>query len=1147
MAKKREVAEKATRSLDELISEAQKIDKKKKTAEEKAQEELQAMLEYSSLTPQEEDKKPVYETNYIHDPNKEWDVRIGDKIEYFDPTLSYELTGYRPITKDEGLDFNPKLFTVAADNYRRNEKYTTLIPGTIRHKQYWDEEWNRCINGLTIGKYRLTGQNYFFLNYYRLSSVISDDKSAPRVDDFPGFLSKQYEYFHYMELVRVLKKDGLAFKARRVGASEIAASNVAHAYTFYKKSMSIITAFIEDFAKATLEKVWAQLHFLNTQTDGAFRHVRMKIDTDMHKRASKVDRDKNESGWMSEIKGITHDKPRKLRGYAAENLYFEECFSPDTLVIMSDYSRKRIEDIKVGDFVMGIDGTPQEVVKTNSGYDDLYLVKQRKGEDYITTGNHKLYVESRPRVWNYKDEIKLITPVEYLALNAYNKRTTYGLKSSGLNFNTIINDLDPYFLGAWLGDGNSSAISIIINESYDQDIKDYVLKYFNSQLDNKHHISIKLDSKCKLGTTNCLLNHYQFSGNVDGPNQNKILNIYKKYNLIKNKHIPTEVFYAPIDFRLKVLAGLIDTDGNLKKGSSSYSFSYEISMAREQLIKEIAELARSCGFDIHLDYRKPKSGYKKESNIYRVVIRGDLKRIPVLVTRKKLPQDYIQTTNPLSTSILIEKLSRGKYCGITLRSYGKNSDNLFLLNDYTIVHNCGSDPMLIKTYVQSEPLVNPGGVRIGSRWVWGTSGDETIALAGLKEMFYNPESYGVLPFKNRNTESQEPEFTGYFIPSYTMWYGDGKTKGFDSRGVVDEERAKKYFTEEVFGVINDPHLLLLKKAEFCFTPEDAFVLEGSNRFDKDLLVEQLQAITLHKTVEKPKCAKLHWGHKDDGTTDRESKPEIEFVSDSPLKIVELPIKDPNEIPYNNLYIAGIDSIDSDKTTSTGQTDVSQFCMVVMRKQFGLQPPKVVAIYKERPNHIQIAFDNAIKLCQFYNCKALFEATRVSIKSHFEHYHMLNYLMHRPSATSNTTTRTNLKQYGAPATDNIIDHQLDLIEQYIVDYSDQIQFPEMLDELIRYSYENKRKFDIVAAFGMVMLADEETRGRIAKPQGTGGVKFTLAYVKNKYGQIELKRIEQNESTSYDEYRRTQATDTGSYRMHILTPVNQPTRVRSLYSR
>ena len=82
-------------------------------------------------------------------------------------------------------------------------------------------------------------------------------------------------------------------------------------------------------------------------------------------------------------------------------------------------------------------------------------------------------------------------------------------------------------------------------------------------------------------------------------NQNKLLKIYRKYNLIDNKHIPKEVYYAPIEYRLKVLAGLIDTDGNLKKGSSSYSFNYEISMSRENLINEIAELARSCGFYVH--------------------------------------------------------------------------------------------------------------------------------------------------------------------------------------------------------------------------------------------------------------------------------------------------------------------------------------------------------------------------------------------------------------------------------------------------------------------------------------------------------------------------------------------------------------------
>jgi hypothetical protein len=38
---------------------------------------------------------------------------------------------------------------------------------------------------------------------------------------------------------------------------------------------------------------------------------------------------------------------------------------------------------------------------------------------------------------------------------------------------------------------------------------------------------------------------------------------------------------------------------------------------------------------------------------------------------------------------------------------------------------------------------------------------------------------------------------------------------------------------------------------------------------------------------------------------------------------------------------------------------------------------------------------------------------------------------------------------------------------------------MLDELNRYTDENKRKFDIVAAMAMALLADEELRGLVPK--------------------------------------------------------------------
>jgi uncharacterized lipoprotein YddW (UPF0748 family) len=115
----------------------------------------------------------------------------------------------------------------------------------------------------------------------------------------------------------------------------------------------------------------------------------------------------------------------------------------------------------------------------------------------------------------------------------------------------------------------------------------------------------------------------------------------------------------------------------------------------------------------------------------------------------------------------------------------------------------------------------------------------------------------------------------------------------------------------------------------------------------------------------------------------------------------------------------------------------------------------------------------LKLCQFFNGKLLFEATRVSIKNYFQQHNKLHWLMRRPSVTANSTTKTNLKQYGCPVNPNIIDHYLDLIEQFVVDYSDGIQFPNMIDELMRYSYENKRKFDIVASLGMALIAAEET--------------------------------------------------------------------------
>ena len=139
------------------------------------------------------------------------------------------------------------------------------------------------------------------------------------------------------------------------------------------------------------------------------------------------------------------------------------------------------------------------------------------------------------------------------------------------------------------------------------------------------------------------------------------------------------------------------------------------------------------------------------------------------------------------------------------------------------------------------------------------------------------------------------------------------------------------------------------------------------------------------------------------------------------------------------------------------------------------------MYKDRPRDIRTAYDNAIKLLMWYNAKCVVEATRVGIITYFKEKNKLNLLFKRPRATLANQATRNINQYGTPATPAIIEHQLELIEMFIQDYCYSIQFLEMLQELLKYSYENKRKFDIVAAMGLTELADEELFSRPPRAQ------------------------------------------------------------------
>jgi hypothetical protein len=151
------------------------------------------------------------------------------------------------------------------------------------------------------------------------------------------------------------------------------------------------------------------------------------------------------------------------------------------------------------------------------------------------------------------------------------------------------------------------------------------------------------------------------------------------------------------------------------------------------------------------------------------------------------------------------------------------------------MEEAGSWTQSTKAYIQSTALVGQKGAQWGIRIVGGTSGDTGPALEGLRDMYYNPQTYAILPFKHHYTSTGEECLTSFFMPC-TKIMKDRK-RFLSHRGYVDEDEAKAFHNEVRGTMIASPKALMQHTAEFPFTAEEAFSLEGDNKFNKVNIAE----------------------------------------------------------------------------------------------------------------------------------------------------------------------------------------------------------------------------------------------------------------------------------------------------------------------
>lgn len=402
--------------------------------------------------------------------------------------------------------------------------------------------------------------------------------------------------------------------------------------------------------------------------------------------------------------------------------------------------------------------------------------------------------------------------------------------------------------------------------------------------------------------------------------------------------------------------------------------------------------------------------------------------------------------------------------------------------DLLLYEEAGSWPDLTKAFTQADALVGTPGHQWGIRILGGTGGDAGPALEGLRKMYYKPHIYGILPYRHRFTPDGSQVMTAYFMPCFKVLKYRGYT---DHRGWTDPEKAKAFYEEKRNLKAEDPKELVVYSAEYCFTAEEAFSLEGDNKFNKSIIADQLAAIRLHKQAPRVDDGIISYTYKGSAHTKENISGYLwKHIAAGKVHILEHPVwsdlykaehmedgTDYSEM--NNLYVAGIDSIDIGQADTSVNTDnPSKFCICIKKRAFGLQEPQYVAYYKDRPDDIREAYKIAMCLATYYKAVINIEATRVSMLTWAKEKGYYKYFMARPKASYPDINKIGRRTVGTPATPAIIDHQTDLIRDFINDSGHTIWFEEMLDELMRYTDENKTHFDIVAAMGMTELADEE---------------------------------------------------------------------------
>lgn len=307
-----------------------------------------------------------------------------------------------------------------------------------------------------------------------------------------------------------------------------------------------------------------------------------------------------------------------------------------------------------------------------------------------------------------------------------------------------------------------------------------------------------------------------------------------------------------------------------------------------------------------------------------------------------------------------------------------DSDKLRGKRGWILYEEMGTFDGLLELYDVTRKSVEDGDYTFACMYLVGTANNKESSFLSAKKLLYAPNSYNIQSVPNVYDKKGSGKDTfGFFFPAYINRAGC-----YNKDGISDVIKAllqvlmARYKAK--YGA--DPTSVLRVIAEDPITPAEAIIKVKDAFFPVASLQERADTLDKNPSLyDDIYVGELYTT----GTGEIEFRPTddipirtypVDNDTKGALEIYSMPKKDREGKVFNDRYIIGVDPYDNDQAESHSLYSIFVLDTFV---------DNLAAEYTGRTNFADEAHDMVLKLCIFYNAKALYESNKKGLYSYME--------------------------------------------------------------------------------------------------------------------------------------------------------------------